>query len=237
MYARAVSILTSLFYLCLLQPVRAAAVNCNVTYPNTLNTSYPNQAQICTIFSHAAGANANYSAFFAQVVDNVNWTIEGTHPLAGQYNNKTVLEAAFVRIDATGSKASPLIISIMNIIGGGAEQWSVQELEVTGICKNGKFITHPTKLRKSCLAPWNNLQTGLVFDNRYAWATRWNTAGFIVEARAYLDSTLVTAAINLNEAGLFKYSDLRPHITPFLTLSQAELVEAKGLQNLTGEEP
>jgi hypothetical protein len=77
----------------------------------------------------------------------------------------------------------------------------------------------------------------LVFDNRYAWATRWNTAGFIVEARAYLDSTLVTAAINLNEAGLFKYSDLRPHITPFLTLSQAELVEAKGLQNLTGEEP
>ena len=69
--------------------------------------------------------------------ETVNWTIEGTHPLAGTYTNKTVLEAAFLRIDATGSKANPLTLSLTNIVGGGDEVWSVQELEVSGVCNNG----------------------------------------------------------------------------------------------------
>ena len=71
------------------------------------------------------------------MLDNVNWTIEGTHALAGQYNKKTVLEAAFLRIDDTGSKEAPLVISIVNIVGGGGEEWSVQELQVLGVCRNG----------------------------------------------------------------------------------------------------
>lgn len=50
---------------------------------------------------------------------------------------------------------------------------------------------------------------GLMFDDRYAWATRWSKEGMVVEARVYLDSMLVNTAIDLNEAGLFAYSDLR----------------------------
>lgn len=74
----------------------------------------------------------------------MNWTIEGTHPAAGQYTNRTILEAIFVRIDATGSEERPLILTLTNVIGGGDEEWSVQELEVLGYCKNGSL--YPSSL-------------------------------------------------------------------------------------------
>lgn len=55
----------------------------------------------------------------------------------------------------------------------------------------------------------------------------------IVEARVYLDSMLVNTAIDLNEAGLFAYDDLRDTITPWVTLPMEVLVEASGLKNET----
>lgn len=48
-------------------------------YSNPRNTVYPNQAQICAVFESLTGVNANASAFFANVLENVDWTIEGTH--------------------------------------------------------------------------------------------------------------------------------------------------------------
>ena len=50
-----------------------------------------------------------------------------------------------------------------------------------------------------------------------------------MQARAYLDSTLVTTALVANELGLFTYSDLRDSISPFVTLSAKELAAASGL--------
>lgn len=51
----------------------------------------------------------------------------------------------------------------------------------------------------------------------------------IVEARAYLDSALVAAALEQNEAGsLFTYSDPRDTIIPFTELSEEELAPASG---------
>lgn len=108
-------------------------------YSNARNTIYPNRAQICTVFESLTGVNANASAFFANVLENVDWTIEGTHPLAGQYHNRMILEAAFARIDATGAKDNPLILSLINVIGGGNEQYSVQELQVLGTCIDGSI--------------------------------------------------------------------------------------------------
>jgi hypothetical protein len=70
---------------------------------------------------------------------------------------------------------------------------------------------------------------GLVFDNRYAWVTRWNATGYIVEVRAYLDSALVAAAIVGNEIAEFKYSDARDVILPSTTLSEEVLMGATGL--------
>lgn len=122
------------------------ALNCNATFPGTAPTRYPNRARICNTFSHLAGTDANYTLFFEHVLDSVNWTIEGTHALAGQYNNKTVLEAAFSRIDETGSQEAPLVISIVNVIGGGEEEWSVEELQVLGVCRNGRTMQPVTSL-------------------------------------------------------------------------------------------
>ena len=40
---------------------------------------------------------------------------------------------------------------------------------------------------------------GVFFDNTYAWMTRWNAEGQIVQVRAYLDSALVAKVVTENE--------------------------------------
>lgn len=40
---------------------------------------------------------------------------------------------------------------------------------------------------------------GALFDNTYAWMTRWNNQGQIVQVRAYLDSALVAKSVFENE--------------------------------------
>ncbi|KAL6897417.1 hypothetical protein GGI43DRAFT_385286 [Trichoderma evansii] len=179
-----------------------------LVFPTLGNASpYPSKDEITAIFSHLTGTNSSYSSFFSHVSPAVNWTIQGTHPAAGQYTNRTLLEATFARINAIGSKERPLALTLTNIVGGGVEEWSVQELEVLGYCKNG-----------------------LKFDNRYAWATRWNTNATIVEARAYLDSMLVSQALQQNELGiLFTYNNPRNVLVPFVELSEAIALEATGL--------
>lgn len=36
--------------------------------------------------------NGNAAQFFNDVAENVNWTVEGTHPLAGTYDSKETLK-------------------------------------------------------------------------------------------------------------------------------------------------
>ncbi|KAI1162885.1 hypothetical protein F5B18DRAFT_622565 [Nemania serpens] len=190
------------------------------TPPDATQSSYPTKDQINTIFSQIAGSNANFPGFFSHLAESFSWTIEGTHPLAGLYTNVTILELSFERIEFAASKANPLILSLNNTIGGGNEEWSVQELEVKGVCKSG-----------------------LVFDNRYAWATRWApldsdtvsssslTAkdGLMVEVRAYLDSALVSVALQENELGvMFTYNDGRNTVVPFTDLDQSILDTTTG---------
>lgn len=55
-------------------------------------------------------------------------------------------------------------------------------------------------------------EIGLVFNNRYAWAMRWNTDRIIVEVRAYLDSDLIAKAITENESEEYTYTD---QVCPF----------------------
>ena len=53
-------------------------------------------------------------------------------------------------------------------------------------------------------------------DKRYAWTTRWNENATIVEAKAYLDSLLVSDALKQNEYGSpFTYSDPRKLVVRF----------------------
>ena len=74
------------------------------------------------------------------------------------------------------------------------------------------------------------LDLGLNFDNRYAWVTKWNTQGLIVEARAYLDSHLVSEALQQNELGThFTYNDRKDEIVPFISLPKVIVEGETGL--------
>ncbi len=45
------------------------------------------EAAVRRIFSHLESGAGD--AFFAHVADDVDWTVQGTHPLAGRYRTKT----------------------------------------------------------------------------------------------------------------------------------------------------
>ncbi len=63
----------------------------------------------------------------------------GTDPLAGEYRNKTIfLKDTLERLGNT-LVTGTATLNLVHIVGGGDEEWSVQELYGTGVCKNGKY--------------------------------------------------------------------------------------------------
>jgi hypothetical protein len=116
-----------------------------------------------------AGSGAQ---FFEHVADNVDWTVEGTHPLAGRYLSKRDFQAhTFARLDKLLPGGTQLHVQSVLVDG----DWAVVELRSHATARNG-----------------------MRFDNRYCWLTRFD-GETIVEVRAYLDSALVQRLIDENE--------------------------------------
>jgi uncharacterized protein len=116
--------------------------------------------------------NGKSGAFFEHVADDVNWTVMGTHPLAGTYHTKAdFLAHTFARLDKILKQGVVLRVSHILVDGDSA----AVELESLSTALNGK-----------------------PFDNRYCWVVHFSN-GTIVEVRAYLDSTLVQRLIDENE--------------------------------------
>jgi hypothetical protein len=62
----------------------------------------------------------------------------GTHPLAGEYTNRTIFAIdALARLANTLDPTKPAKLNLVHIVGGGDEEWSSQELHALGVCKNG----------------------------------------------------------------------------------------------------
>lgn len=102
--------------------------------------------------------------FFDHVAENVDWTVEGTHPLAGHYRSKAdFLAHTFEKLSKVLPQGTQLRVEHALMSG----DWAVVELRSLANAKNG-----------------------LRFDNRYCWVCRF-VKGEIVEVRAYLDSALV----------------------------------------------
>jgi ketosteroid isomerase-like protein len=111
------------------------------------------------------------AAFFEHVADNVDWTVMGTHPLAGHYlNKKAFIEGTFARLS--------------QVLPGGA-QLHVQHLIVKG-------DQAAVELHSSATA-----QNGMCFDNRYCWVACFRD-GSTVKVRAYLDSAMVARLFEEN---------------------------------------
>lgn len=114
--------------------------------------------------------------FFARVADDVNWTVEGTHPLAGTYSSKEDFTAA------TFHRLTPIMRDGVRL--------QLQHLYVDGDTVIAELEATSTTL------------DGAAFDNHYCWVCRFRSdqpGEQIVEVRAYLDSAMVAWAIDRNE--------------------------------------
>lgn len=110
-------------------------------------------------------------AFFEHVADDVDWTVQGTHPLAGRYRSKEEFFAhTFARLNKILVGGAQLRVEAVHTSG----DWAIVELRSMATARNGER-----------------------FDNRYCWVVRFEK-GLIVEVRAYLDSALVAKVIAEN---------------------------------------
>jgi hypothetical protein len=111
------------------------------------------------------------AAFFEHVADNVDWIVEGTHPLAGHYLSKRAF------IEGTFAKLS-------RVLPNGA-QLHVEDLLV----KDDEAVVELHSLATA--------KNGMRFDNRYCWVVYFRD-GVIVRVRAYLDSAMVARLFEEN---------------------------------------
>ena len=115
--------------------------------------------------------NGDGSAFFQHVADNVDWTVMGTHPLAGHYlSKKAFIEGTFAKLGKVLPNGAQLHTE--NVIVEGDQ--AVVELHSMATARNG-----------------------MRFDNRYCWVVYFQD-GLIVRVRAYLDSTMVARLFEEN---------------------------------------
>lgn len=62
----------------------------------------------------------------------------GTHPLAGEYTNRTIFLADGIqRLGNVLNSKEANSFKTTHIMGGGDSDWSLQELHALGVCKNG----------------------------------------------------------------------------------------------------
>jgi uncharacterized protein len=116
--------------------------------------------------------NGRTDAFFDHVAEDVNWTVMGTHPLAGTYYTKDdFLAHTFARLNKLLKEG--VVLRVTNLLVDG--DTAAVELQSLSTALNGK-----------------------PFNNTYCWIAHFSN-GTIVEVRAYLDSALVQQLIDENE--------------------------------------
>ena len=111
------------------------------------------------------------AAFFEHVADDVDWTVMGTHPLAGHYRGKKAFIAGtFAKLGEVLPRGAQLYVEHLLV----EDEEAVVELHSLATAKNG-----------------------LRFDNHYCWVVDFQE-GVIVRVRAYLDSAMVARLFDEN---------------------------------------
>ena len=111
------------------------------------------------------------AAFFEHVADEVDWTVMGTHPLAGHYFSKQAfIEGTFAKLGQVLPQGAQLHTEHMVV----NDDEAVVELHSLARAKNG-----------------------MPFDNYYCWVVYFKDE-VIVKVRAYLDSAMVTQLFEEN---------------------------------------
>jgi ketosteroid isomerase-like protein len=111
------------------------------------------------------------AAFFEHVADDVDWTVMGTHPLAGHYSGKQAfIEGTFAKLGKILPQGAQLNVEHVFV----QDDEAVVELRSLATAKNG-----------------------MRFDNQYCWVVYFKR-NVIVRVRAYLDSALVARLFEEN---------------------------------------
>src|ERR1700722_5455521 len=111
------------------------------------------------------------AAFFEHVADDVDWTVMGTHPLAGRYRSKkSFIAGTFAKLGQVLPQGAQLHVEHLIVKGDEA----VVELHLLATATNG-----------------------MRFDNRYFWVVLFEGEK-IVRVRAYLDSAMVAQLFEEN---------------------------------------
>jgi uncharacterized protein len=111
------------------------------------------------------------AGFFTHVADDVDWTVMGTHPLAGRYTSKKEFVAG-------------TFAKLGKVLPHGA-QLHVDELMVSGDVVIVELHSEATA------------KNGFGFDNHYCWICYFSN-DVIVRVRAYLDSAMVARLFEEN---------------------------------------
>src|SRR3984957_2230859 len=113
------------------------------------------------------------AAFFQHVADDVDWTVMGTHPLAGHYSSKKAfIEGTFAKLGRVLPQGAQLHVEHLLV----KDNQAVVELRSLATAKNG-----------------------MRFDNRYCWVCTFEN-NIITRVRAYLDSAMVAQLFEGNPA-------------------------------------
>jgi ketosteroid isomerase-like protein len=130
---------------------------------------FPITESVRAVFAHL---EHGYDEFFVHVAEDVDWTVYGTHPLAGHYRSKSeFINATFARI--------------AKLLQGGTQ------LRVVHLLTEGAWATVEMQSMATAI-------NGMRFDNRYCWIVRFENER-IVQVRAYLDSALIQRLFDENE--------------------------------------
>src|SRR5580700_12081833 len=111
------------------------------------------------------------AAFFQHVADDVDWTVMGTHPLAGHYSSKKAfIEGTFAKLGRVLPQGAQLHVEHLLV----KDDQAVVELRSLATAGNG-----------------------MRFDNYYCWVEYFKDE-VIAKVRAYLDSVMVARLFEEN---------------------------------------
>jgi len=129
----------------------------------------PTVGELCRVFEGLGRGSSE--SFFRHVADDVDWTVMGTHPLAGRYRSKQALrESRFDRLDSL--MCGGLRLNVEHVLVDGI--WAVVELRSDATTKTGEH-----------------------FENTPCWVMRFDK-GLISQVREYLDSEIVNRVFEAN---------------------------------------
>jgi len=136
--------------------------------------AYPTADEIHKIFDSLA--SGDLKTFFSHVDDNVDWRIMGHSPMSDHYHDKADFQKRTLGVLNDNVLKEPLRVYVVNVQGGGESDQAAVELKADSVCKNG-----------------------LKYDMTYCWVLKFNTDRQIERVRAYIDTDLLTRAINENK--------------------------------------